>query len=1744
MKNINLPPVGSLRTMYRAVFYCLAISFLSFVADASPAAPLVFDGTEGVGKGKHIVFLAGDHEYRSEESLPALARILAKHHGFKCTVLFNIDETTGEIVAGNSNMPGIEALNTADLAVVFLRFQSFPQEQMKHFDTYLNRGGPIVGLRTSTHAFKIKDTEPFPKYSFEYKGADYELGFGHQVLGQTWVGHYGKNHAQSTRITIIEDKKSHPILRGVKDIWVQAGGYVGKPIDGEILTIAQPLDGMTPESPADATKPPMPSEWTRTYKSSSGKLGRVFTSLYGTPEDILNDGYRRMLVNGCFWALGIEDAIKPDANIALVGPFKPNTFANNAYARGIKPDMYAGYSSPIPANHNTKDPKADKPADKSPKKKDKAERKADEKSDPSKSVEPATGTLTTGKPARFVRIELPGDKRILTLAEVEVFSGGKNIANGGKATQSSTHGKNTADKALDGNKDADFNKNGQTHTSNSGSTNPWWEVDLGQVVEIEKVGVWNRQGFESRLDGFTLSLLDADRKEVFQTANVAAAESIEIDIQNGGKLNYRSFDGKPITSLARNVVSTVAKVKDKKKEPETPKEPPLADVPTDYRDPTPFAFQKSDVVAILGNGLPDRMQHDGWFETLLQSALADKQVRFRNMSVSGDRPDSFPRSKGATSMTEYLQHVKADVVLAFFGYNESFDGVEKAGEYQKKLVAFVKKTRGSKANGKSFPRIVLFSPIAHEDTRNVNVPDGKEHNIQLEAYTKATEAAAKEAGVAFVDLFHPSMELFKRAREPLTMNGVHLTAEGNRQVSEVIATALIGDQVTASDSMGQLRAAVMDKENYWNNRYRARDGNDVWGGRSTLAFTNDQTNAVVLQHELSMLDVMTMNRDARVWAVANGKDFKVDDSNVPKPIEVISNVGGGSKSSSAEKEGNLNYISGEEGIKHMAVAKGFEVSLFADEAKFPQLVNPVQMQFDTKGRLWAAVWPTYPTWEPLKPMNDALIILHDDNNDGKADRSTEFARVQNPLGFEFWNGGVIVTCTPELLFLKDTDGDDVADVRVIMLQGLDSSDTHHAANNLIYGPDGAIYWQSGVFMVHNHEHPWGPSLQTAASAMYRFDPRRFTISRHADNSPNPHGISFDYWGYHYATDGTGGKAYQVRPEGSGFKMYELLKKEVRPVTASEVVSGKHFPESMQGDFLICNVIGFLGIKHYHLERNIDTSAVWGEPAGDELTITTTKPDGTKGEEKSRGLLMSGDKNFRPSDAIFAPDGSLYISDWHNVIIGHMQHNVRDPNRDHAHGRIYRMTAVGRPLDKPVAIDGQPIKALLDNLKSPVDGVRQRTRVELSERDTTEVIEATKEWVKQFDPNKKEDAHHLLEALWVHQQHNVKNTLLLGQLLMSPEPHARIAANTVKHLWFNVESTMRGGVIAEAKEAAAQKSGVLSDTPELTTIRIATVQERMMYDVKELTVKPGKKVKLTFANVDYMPHNILLVNPGKADEIGLKAIALGANGFAVNYVPESSDILWASKLVDHGQEQVIEFTAPTGEGAYPYICSFPGHHLLMRGMLYVTNDLKKFRAKNPDPVAKITEWKIGDFADDLKRVDKERNYFRGQQVFTTLACAQCHQLGQEVAAVVPAEGANKTPTMPHGTGPSLAVGPRMSDTVKKYHGDAKAVLLEILEPSRNVEEKYRKVMFELEDDVFVSGNIVSEDEEAVTIQTGPTAAQAQKVEKKAIVSRRTSPISIMPVALLNTLDKEQILDLLAYVLADGDAKAAAFTPAVK
>lgn len=330
----------------------LAIAVCLFATLSLEADPLVYEGDAGIGKGKHIVFLAGDHEYRSEESLPALARVLAKRHGFKCTVLFSLEKETGDILPGSSYMPGTDVLKSADLMVIFLRFQNFPKEQMQPIVDYLERGGPIVGMRTSTHAFKIPADSPFARFDYNYKGDDFKHGFGRQILGETWAGHYGKNHVMSTRLDIVPAQKDHPILRGVQQPWVHAGGYWTEPkSDSTVLAMAQPLSSMEADSPAAEGKKPCPGVWIRNYESANGDKGRVFTTTYGASEDLLNDGFRRIMVNGCLWAMGMEDQIEPDLAVDFVGPYQPVTFSFGGHRKEVRPEELTDWESPILPDH-------------------------------------------------------------------------------------------------------------------------------------------------------------------------------------------------------------------------------------------------------------------------------------------------------------------------------------------------------------------------------------------------------------------------------------------------------------------------------------------------------------------------------------------------------------------------------------------------------------------------------------------------------------------------------------------------------------------------------------------------------------------------------------------------------------------------------------------------------------------------------------------------------------------------------------------------------------------------------------------------------------------------------------------------------------------------------------------------------------------------------------------------------------------------------------------------------------------------------------------------------------------------------------------------------------------------------------------------------------------------------------------------------------------------------------------------
>jgi type 1 glutamine amidotransferase len=314
---------------------------------------VTYDGSKGPGKGKHIVLISGDEEYRSEETLPQLARVLAKHHGFKCTVLFAINPGDGTIDPNvNDNIPGLEALKNADLMVIFTRFRNLPDEQMKHIVAYVESGRPIIGLRTATHAFNLK-SKTYAKYSYNSR-TGWKGGFGRQVLGETWISHHGDHGRQSTRGLRVKDKAKHPILRGIKDgdIWGPTDVYgvrLPLPGDSKPLVLGQVLVGMKPTDKPVAGKkndPMMPIAWTRTYKGAKGNSGRVFTTTMGASQDFESEGLRRLLVNACYWAVGLEAKIPAKSKVDIVGTYQPLPFGNNRFVKDRKPSDYALKSRP------------------------------------------------------------------------------------------------------------------------------------------------------------------------------------------------------------------------------------------------------------------------------------------------------------------------------------------------------------------------------------------------------------------------------------------------------------------------------------------------------------------------------------------------------------------------------------------------------------------------------------------------------------------------------------------------------------------------------------------------------------------------------------------------------------------------------------------------------------------------------------------------------------------------------------------------------------------------------------------------------------------------------------------------------------------------------------------------------------------------------------------------------------------------------------------------------------------------------------------------------------------------------------------------------------------------------------------------------------------------------------------------------------------------------------------------------
>ena len=797
----------------------------------------------------------------------------------------------------------------------------------------------------------------------------------------------------------------------------------------------------------------------------------------------------------------------------------------------------------------------------------------------------------------------------------------------------------------------------------------------------------------------------------------------------------------------------------------------------------PLELKKGSRIVLVGNGLGSRMVQYGFFETQLHLQHPEKNLFIRNMCDEGNTPGFRPHSARSTpwafpeadkfhpplskatdrwrsghtgngrmpSPDEWLTKLKPDIIIGFFGYSKSFPDEGRIDSFEAELRAWVHHTQTQKYNGQSAPQIALVSPITFK-------PRGaeREGGTRPSRYADIIFRVGKDYQIPVANIVTMTGLMGEPYNDPITLDGNSLNRNGYAAVSGKIYTDLFGNAANlASSTQPSIQNAIAEKNWLWEKHYKIPNGVHVYGRR------HNPFGPKNYPAELKKLEEMCANRDRVIWATAQGKTFDLaaaDAKTTPLP-EIKTNY------RPSKKNGSTEYLYGDDALASFTLAPGYKIDFFASEKEFPNLANPVQITFDNKGRLWVATMPTYPHWKPGDPKpNDKLLIYEDTDNDGKADKEIVFAdNLHLPTGFEISHDGVYVAQGNHLIRLQDTNGDDKADVREIILSGFDDHDTHHVISAFCADPSGAIYMGEGTFLHSHIETAYGP-VRSSNGGFFRFSPQRNHLERTARLSiPNPWGTAFDRFGQpffletsdpdlHWMTPGS------VKVDYGQFcpKPPAILEKNqrVRPTSGLEFVSSRHFPDEVQGDVILGNTIGFLGLKQHQI---LDSES------------------GYKAKHR-HDLLKSSDGNFRPVDHEFAPDGSLYLCDWHNVLVGHMQHSARDPLRDHKHGRIYRITYPGRPLVKPAKIHDASLTELFENLTLPEARTRYRTRRELRDRNPKLVIPALQKWIDGLDPsNLEKHQHHLLEALWVSWGLDELNVGALSSLLTAPDPRIRAAA---------------------------------------------------------------------------------------------------------------------------------------------------------------------------------------------------------------------------------------------------------------------------------------------------------------------------------------------------------------------------------
>ncbi|MFM8890149.1 MAG: PVC-type heme-binding CxxCH protein [Planctomycetia bacterium] len=1169
----------------------------------------------------------------------------------------------------------------------------------------------------------------------------------------------------------------------------------------------------------------------------------------------------------------------------------------------------------------------------------------------------------------------------------------------------------------------------------------------------------------------------------------------------------------------------------------------------------PLELHRGDRICLIGNTLFERAQHFGQLSALFHAAFPDHELVVRNLAWSADEIDLAPRPDNFADVDQHLTFLEADVVFAASGFNESVAGESGLPAFREKLAAFLSGLTAKAFNGESAARVVLVSPIANENLPGVAAADRNNPRIRL--YVEAMREVARQQGVGFVDVFGPTEARLADPAARHTINGCHLNRQGYDLFADVFFRGCFGSPPPLVEE--RLRLAAIDLDRQFFRRYRPLNTFYYTGGR------NKDYGYLDFLPALKSFDILCANRDRRMWDIAHGRRVpdEPDDSNLPE-LPPVNESRGANEWLSADDERKAFRVDPRFEVGLFAGEERFPEVANPIQCRW----DARGRMWVSTSQAYPHVYPGFESRDRLVILEDV------DGDGRADTAKTFADDLHLPLSFELGDGGVYVSEQPHLTFLADTDGDDRADVHEVVLSGFGTEDSHHAIHDFIRAPDGGLLFRESIFHHSQVETPHGPvRQQNSGWFRYEPRSFRLT-SFGTYPSTNPWGVAFDPWGNHVAShpifaeafhaldppypaqhpapqglqaySGTCGQAFVDGPGFPGDLQGAFVKARYKPTNRIEIhrwlEDDSGFNEQYVGDLLFSTNLSFIPVDCHFGPRGELFVVDWYNPVKGHAQYSLR--DSRRNRESGRIWRITAKGQVpAPLPAVAGADEAALAQ-----LLGHREYRVRSLAARELAARetgaaVAAVDAWAAGLDaaEPATLRhraeamwalstlGVSRPELLAGLATAGDhharaaAVRQLRYWHESVPDRHEILARAAR-----DPSGLVRLEAAITASWIGTPESFAAVLeicrrpLAGHLAYAAR--CALESRTLRPHWEGVEGSPVPAILKRSSRSLAittpaptPEERAFDQRPGVSEVRISCEPERMLFTLRQFAVLPGQPVKIVFTNPDATDHNLAIVRPGALAEVGMAAndMAKDPRHAAGDFLPESKRtlILAATPMVGptrKSRAHVLRFVAPSEPGVYPYVCTFPGHWIVMNGQMVVAKDAAEvdelLAACKP---AIVKAWTMDDFP-TVSTARDEKTLLRGMHAFAKARCTQCH-----VAA-----------------GHGVNLGPDLVEIARRLRG--RELLSHVLEPSKVIHDRYRTMRFVLSSGRVLSGLVKAEDGDRITLVTNLAAPdQTTTISRGEVEDAAPVTVSAMPEGLVNVLDRDEIVALVSFLEAGDD-----------